>query len=49
MEAASRVLYNTLFRRNSVYLTSILIGGFAAERVINRGGDYVWDQLNKGV
>jgi hypothetical protein len=49
MDAISRVLYNTVFRRNSTYLAFIVAGGFGAERVINRGGDYVWDEINKGV
>ena len=49
MEAISRGLYNTFFRRNSTYFVYIVAGGFAAERVVNRGGDYIWEKLNEGV
>jgi hypothetical protein len=42
-------LYNLTMRRNSVYVTFLVIGGFAATKFMGVASDYVWETYNKGV
>ncbi|KAK4526276.1 hypothetical protein GAYE_SCF22MG4190 [Galdieria yellowstonensis] len=41
-------LYNLTMRRNSVYVTFLVIGGFAATKFMGVASDYVWETYNKG-
>lgn len=42
-------LYNTLFRRTSTFALTIITSAFIFERVIDEGGDYVFNRINQGV
>lgn len=42
-------IYNLTMRRNSVYVTFLVIGGFAATKFMGAASDYVWETYNKGV
>ncbi|KAJ9197768.1 hypothetical protein DTO164E3_5622 [Paecilomyces variotii] len=44
----SSVIYQTLFRRNAVFLSSIFVGAFAFEIAFDTASNKVWDCLNKG-
>lgn len=44
-----RLGYNTIVKRNSIFLTTIFVSAFAAEVVFDVVSDRVWDNLNKGV
>eukprot|EP00871_Galdieria_phlegrea_P000346 jgi/Galph1/1311/GphlegSOOS_G6032.1 len=46
--AFRETLYNLMMRRNSVYVTFLVIGGFAATKFMERATDYVWENWNKG-
>lgn len=41
-------LYNTLFRRTSTFALTIITSAFIFERVIDEGGDYVFNRINQG-
>lgn len=45
----ARVGYNTIVKRNSIFLTTIFVSAFAAEMVFDSVSDRIWDNLNKGV
>jgi ubiquinol-cytochrome c reductase subunit 9 len=45
----SRTIYNTVFKKNSVFVTSIFAGAIAFEVVYDSTTAKVWDNLNKGV
>ncbi|CAL8579064.1 hypothetical protein XPA_004827 [Xanthoria parietina] len=42
-------LYNALFRRNVVFLTTVFAGAFAFEIGFDTGLTKIWDWNNKGV
>ncbi|KAF6165941.1 hypothetical protein GIB67_012838 [Kingdonia uniflora] len=42
-------LYKVLMRRNSVYVTFILVGAFAGERAVDYGIHKLWEQNNVGM
>ncbi|KAI9296805.1 ubiquinol-cytochrome C reductase [Neoconidiobolus thromboides FSU 785] len=44
----SKPIYNTLFKRNSVFLIGVFASAFAFEVVFDRATDKVWDSLNRG-
>jgi len=46
--ALSTALYNSLFKRNSVYVTSILTGAFAFGVGFDLGIEAFWDRWNRG-
>ncbi|KAK9449067.1 ubiquinol-cytochrome C reductase [Limtongia smithiae] len=46
--AVSTLIYNTLFRRNAVYVGSVLFGAFAFEMVFDSAIDRYWDAKNAG-
>ncbi|MCL7050368.1 hypothetical protein MKW94_025205 [Papaver nudicaule] len=41
--------YKLFMRRNSVYVTVIIIGAFAGERAVDYGVKKLWENNNKGV
>jgi ubiquinol-cytochrome c reductase subunit 9 len=41
-------VYRTLMTRNSVYVTFVICGALAGERVVNAGVDVAWKSHNKG-
>ncbi|KAK9768621.1 qcr9 subunit 9 of the ubiquinol cytochrome-c reductase complex [Basidiobolus ranarum] len=43
-----RVFYNTLFRRNSVFISGIFVAAFGLQAAYDIGFDRLWDNLNKG-
>lgn len=45
----TRTIYNTVFKKNSVFVTSIFAGALAFEVVYDSTTDKIWDNLNKGV
>lgn len=45
----SRVLYNTFFKKNSVFVTSIFASAVVFEVAFDNVTDKIWDDLNKGV
>ncbi|KAG2194940.1 hypothetical protein INT46_003059 [Mucor plumbeus] len=44
----TRTIYNTFFKKNSVFVTSIFVGAIAFEVVFDSTSTKVWDNLNKG-
>lgn len=42
-------LYNTLLKRNSTFIATIVIGAVVAEGVVNWAVDSAWDRANRGV
>ncbi|CAO3650528.1 unnamed protein product [Cunninghamella blakesleeana] len=44
----SRTIYNTIFKRNSVFVTSVFVSAIAFEVVYDSASDKIWDNLNKG-
>ncbi|MCL7043644.1 hypothetical protein MKW94_015998 [Papaver nudicaule] len=40
--------YKLFMRRNSVYVTVIIIGAFAGERAVDYGVKKLWENNNKG-
>lgn len=49
LNKANRFIYNSLFRRNSVFLFGVFAGAFAFELAFDRAIDAFWDRNNKGV
>lgn len=49
MAAVRATLYNTLMRRNSVYVTACLLGSYTATHMYFKGTDSLWKSINKGV
>lgn len=45
----ARQAYNTLFRRSSTFLLTIVVGAVLFERVFDEGLDRVWERNNEGV
>ncbi|KAL3478111.1 ubiquinol-cytochrome C reductase [Aspergillus californicus] len=41
-------IYQTLIRRNAVYLTSIFAGAFAFEIAYDTSTNGIWDAFNRG-
>ncbi|KAK9236740.1 cytochrome b-c1 complex subunit 9 [Lipomyces kononenkoae] len=46
--AVSTLIYNTLIRRNSVFVGTILLGAFTFEIGFDSTIDRFWDRLNAG-
>ncbi|KAI9474151.1 MAG: cytochrome b-c1 complex subunit 9 [Benjaminiella poitrasii] len=44
----TRTIYNTLFKKNSMFVTSIFAGAIAFEVCFDSVTSKVWDNLNKG-
>ncbi|CAZ86555.1 unnamed protein product [Tuber melanosporum] len=44
----SQSIYNTIFRRNYVFVGSVFAGAFAFEILFDQATDRVWDNLNRG-
>ncbi|KAF8982388.1 hypothetical protein BGZ46_001350 [Entomortierella lignicola] len=44
----ARVGYNTIAKRNSVFLTTIFVSAFVAEMAFDTVSDRIWDNINKG-
>lgn len=45
----TRTIYNTFFKKNSVFVTSIFAGALAFEVAYDSTTAKVWDNVNKGV
>ncbi|ODQ49999.1 ubiquinol-cytochrome C reductase [Saitoella complicata NRRL Y-17804] len=46
--AFSTTLYNTVFKRNSIYLSTIFLGAFGFQIVYDVGTSRFWDKMNAG-
>jgi ubiquinol-cytochrome c reductase subunit 9 len=46
--AGSSFLYSAIFKRNSVFLTTIFAAAFVFEMATDTGFNYIWDRVNKG-
>ncbi|KAL5530596.1 QCR9 [Sanghuangporus sanghuang] len=46
--AISTTLYNTLFKRNSVFVSSVFVGAFAFSIGFDVGINAFWDRWNQG-
>ncbi|KAF6762554.1 cytochrome b-c1 complex subunit 9 [Ephemerocybe angulata] len=46
--ALSNTIYNAVFKRNSVFVTTIFIGAFAFGIGFDTGVQKFWDSYNKG-
>ncbi|CAO3589895.1 unnamed protein product [Absidia cylindrospora] len=44
----ARGVYNTLFKKNSVFITSIFVSAIAFEVVYDTASTTIWDKVNKG-
>ncbi|CAO3614549.1 unnamed protein product [Mucor hiemalis] len=44
----TRTIYNTFFKKNSVFVASIFTGAIAFEMAFNSASDKIWDNFNKG-
>ncbi|KAF8947857.1 hypothetical protein BGZ47_007525 [Haplosporangium gracile] len=44
----ARAGYNTIVKRNSIFLTTIFVSAFAAEMAFDSVSDRIWDNINKG-
>ncbi|GJJ75487.1 ubiquinol-cytochrome c reductase subunit 9 [Entomortierella parvispora] len=44
----ARLGYNTIVKRNSIFLTTIFVTAFAAEMAFDSVSDRIWDNINKG-
>ena len=49
MQGLRSIAYNTLFKRNSVYVGFIIAGAVAGEAVVDNIFDSAWENQNKGV
>ncbi|XP_060699668.1 cytochrome b-c1 complex subunit 9 [Hemiscyllium ocellatum] len=46
--AVLRQIYNTMFKRTSVFAFTIVVGAVFFERVFDQAGDALFEQLNRG-
>ncbi|KAI9300747.1 cytochrome b-c1 complex subunit 9 [Cunninghamella echinulata] len=44
----TRTIYNTVFKKNSVFVTSIFVSAIAFEVAYDSTTSKIWDNLNKG-
>ncbi|GAA5809271.1 hypothetical protein MFLAVUS_002677 [Mucor flavus] len=44
----TRTIYNTIFKKNSVFVATIFTGAIAFEVAFDSTCDKVWDNYNKG-
>jgi ubiquinol-cytochrome c reductase subunit 9 len=45
----SRAIYTTVFKKNSVFVTTVFAGAIAFEVGFDTLASRVWDDMNKGV
>ncbi|CAN8069423.1 unnamed protein product [Agarophyton chilense] len=48
MAALRATVYNVLMRRNSVYVTALLAGGYVSTHLYFGATDSLWASLNRG-
>ncbi len=41
-------IYNTVFKRNSVFVTTVFASAFAFEMMFDSTSSAIWDRLNRG-
>merc|ERR1712230_77064 len=44
----SQGIFNGVFRRNYVFLSTVFAGAFAFEMAFDTGTDLIWNSINKG-
>ena len=45
----TRGLYNLIFKRNSTFILTIVVGAVFFERALDHAVDYTWERHNQGV
>ena len=45
----TRGLYNLIFKRNSTFLLTVVVGAVFFERALDQAVDYAWERHNQGV
>lgn len=45
----ARTVYNTIFKKNSVFITTMFAGAIGFEMAFDTASNKIWDDLNKGV
>ena len=45
----TRGLYNLIFKRNSTFLLTVVVGAVFFERALDQAVDYAWESHNQGV
>lgn len=45
----TRVLYNTIFKKNSVFATTVFAAAIGFQAYYDTAATKIWDHLNKGV
>ncbi|KAK2766311.1 qcr9 subunit 9 of the ubiquinol cytochrome-c reductase complex [Arachnomyces sp. PD_36] len=48
MAGISSAIYNTIFRKNAVFLSTVFVGAFAFELGFDKASDKIWDTVNQG-
>ena len=49
MASLNTIIYNTLFRRTSTYVLTMVAGAIVVERIFDHGCDWYWEKRNRGV
>ncbi|KAI8350322.1 cytochrome b-c1 complex subunit 9 [Choanephora cucurbitarum] len=44
----TRTIYNTFFKKNSVFVATIFVGAIGFEMGFDSATDKIWDNINKG-
>ena len=42
-------MYNTFMRRNSIFVTTMLVGSYGLTNIYFNGTESLWKSVNKGV
>ena len=45
----TRGVYNLIFKRNSTFLLTVVVGAMFFERALDQAVDYAWERHNQGV
>ncbi|BCR92744.1 cytochrome b-c1 complex subunit 9 [Aspergillus chevalieri] len=48
MAGIAEVIYQSIIRKNAIFLTSIFTGAFAFEIAFDSASNKIWDTINRG-
>ncbi|KAF2152694.1 hypothetical protein K461DRAFT_321664 [Myriangium duriaei CBS 260.36] len=48
MSSALSSVYNTIFKRNYVFLSTVFVSAFACELAFDNVSNTIWDSINRG-
>ncbi|KAH7064804.1 cytochrome b-c1 complex subunit 9 [Macrophomina phaseolina] len=48
MAGLASSFYNTLIKRNTVFLATVFVSAFGAQLAFDTTSDKIWDSINKG-